>query len=194
LPNRQQIEHIVTGCISANRQSQKELYQNYYGFATSICMRYSNVNNDTIEIVNDGFLKIFKSIHLFVPKYENFETSLLGWMKSILVHTAIDHFRKNGKNYLVGEVADETNELANTDVSAIDKMSYKEIIELVQKLSPVYRTVFNMFVIDGYKHEEIAEHLHISVGTSKSNLAKAKANIKKMLSTPKFKLYGIRAI
>lgn len=192
--DQQQIEHIISGCISAKRQSQKEFYKKYYGFAYNICMRYTNTDYDVTEIINDGFLKIFKAIELFTPKYDDVESSIRGWIKSIMIYTAIDHFRKNKKKYFLSDIRDYINEISDADASVIDRMTYKEILELIQHLSPAYRTVFNMFVIDGYKHEEIAGLLNISVGTSKSNLAKAKKNIKKLIIDKKFKFYGLRAI
>ena len=185
---------MISGCMNANRKSQKEFYKHYYGYAYNICMRYCNKDIDITEIMNDGFLKIFKSIHLFIPKYDNLQVSIQGWIKSIMVHTAIDHFRKNKRNYMIKDIGEYVSEITDKDSSVIDKMSYKEILALIQQLSPVYRTVFNMFVIDGYKHEEIAEQLNIGVGTSKSNLAKAKQNIRKMIIDKKFQYYGLRAI
>ncbi len=146
-----------------------------------ICMRYCNTHNDAMEVVNDGFIKIFRTLPQFEARHENFEASLMGWMKSILINTSIDHFRKNKNGYLVGDVEEEHLEMTDVLATAINRMTYKEILEMVQQLSPGYRTVFNLHVIDGYKHEEIAQQLNISVGTSKSNLAKARANIQKML-------------
>jgi len=160
----------------------------------AISMRYCNSKDDAMEVVNDGFLKIYRELHNFKPAHSSFEASLKGWMKTIFVHTAIDHYRKNKKNYLVGEMEDAHFEMADAQETAIDKMSYAEIIEMVQRLSPVYKTVFNLFVIDGFKHEEIAKQLNITVGTSKSNLAKARANIQKMLSESLIKRYEQRAI
>jgi RNA polymerase sigma factor (sigma-70 family) len=144
-------------------------------------MRYCNSKDDAMETVNDGFMKIYRELGSFKPRYDNFEASLKGWMKSIFVNTAIDHFRKHNKSYLVGEMNDAHFEMEQAGETAIDKMSYKEIMDVVQRLSPVYKTIFNLFVIDGFKHEEIASRLKISVGTSKSNLSKAKSNIQKML-------------
>jgi RNA polymerase sigma-70 factor (ECF subfamily) len=115
-------------------------------------------------------------------------------MKSIFVNTAIDHFRKNSKSNLVSEMQESHFEMEHTGETAIDKMSYKEIMDVVQQLSPVYRTIFNLFVIDGFKHEEIASRLKISVGTSKSNLSKAKANIQKMLMEASIKCYEQKAV
>ena len=189
MPERQQLNHIIQGCVKANRQSHKEFYQLYYGFAMGISMRYCNTHNDAMEVVNDSFLKIFRTLPQFEPRHENYEASLMGWMKSIIINTAIDHFRKNKKNYLVGDIQEEHLEMTDAVATAIDRMSYKEIMEIVQQLSPGYRAVFNLHVIDGFKHEEIAQHLKISVGTSKSNLAKARVNIQKMLKEANLKFY-----
>lgn len=147
-----------------------------------------------MEVVNDGFMKVYRELPRFEPRYDNYEASLKGWMKSIMVNTAIDHFRKNNKNYLVSEMDDSHFEMEHTGETAIDKMTFKEIMELVNRLSPVYRTIFNLFVLDGFKHEEIASQLNISVGTSKSNLSKAKANIQKMLRESTIKCYERKAV
>ncbi len=192
MPSGQQLLHIVHGCVKTNRQSQKEFYKIYYGFAMSICMRYCNAHDDALEIVNDGFLKIFKTLGGFNPRYENYEASLMGWVKSIMIHTAIDNFRKNRKNYLLNEIEESHLEITDSSETSIDRMSFKEIFALVQKLSRMYRTVFNLYVIDGFKHEEIAKQLNISVGTSKSNLAKARMNIQKMIKEANHNLYEQR--
>lgn len=192
MPERQQLLHIIHGCANTNRECQKELYKLYYSFCVGICMRYCHNPDDAIEVTNDGFLKVFKTIGNFSPKYENIEASLMGWMKRIMVFTAIDNFRKNNSYNNQLDIEDVHHDIKENAESSIDRMSYKEIIELVQKLSPVYRTVFNLYVIDGFKHEEIAAKLNITVGTSKSNLAKARVNIQKMLKATNIKLYEQR--
>jgi len=192
LPVNEQLIHIINGCINTSRESQKEFYKLYYGFSMSVCMRYCDTYDDAMEVVNDGFLKIFKSISSFNPRNNNYEASLMAWMKSIMVHTAIDHYRKRKHDYLINDIEETHYEMSDNAESAIDAMTYKEIMAILQKLSPVYRTVFNLYVIDGYKHEEIAEQLNISVGTSKSNLSKARANIQKMLKESNLKLYEQR--
>ena len=159
----------------------------------AIIMRYSNSKDDALEVVNDAFLKIFRELPRFKPTFNNFEASLMGWMKTIFIHTAIDNYRKYKKSYSLLEIENAQFELADEQESAIDKMSYAEIMNLVYRLSPVYKTVFNLYVIDGFKHEEIANKLNISIGTSKSNLAKARANIQKMLSESLIKCYEQRA-
>src|SRR5207249_8406711 len=139
--------------------SQKKFYTYFYGYAMSICMRYAHTNDDAMEIANDGFLKIFKELTSFVSRYEDVEASLKGWMKKIMINTAIDHFRKNHKHQMNASMEDNSSHLGDNGESSIDKMSYEEIFQIVQQLSPVYRTVFNLYVIDGFKHEEIARYL-----------------------------------
>jgi RNA polymerase sigma-70 factor (ECF subfamily) len=192
LPVNEQLINIVNGCINASRESQKEFYKLYYGFSMSICLRYCDSYDDAMEVVNDGFLKVFKSIGTFNLRNNNYEASLMGWMKSIMVHTAIDHYRKRKNAYLISDIEETHYQMPDVSETAVDMITYKEIMAILQKLSPVYRTVFNLYVIDGFKHEEIAAQLKISVGTSKSNLSKARANIQKMLKESNFKLYEQR--
>ncbi len=164
----------------------------YYGFSMGICIRYSAHHTEAEEIVNDGFLKIFHKIETFRPSYKSYEASFVGWIKKIFIYTAIDHYRKNNKSITIPILDDRHLEIIENSASPVDKMSYNEIIALVQKLSPAYRTVFNLYVLDGYTHEEISKQLNISVGTSKSNLAKARINIKKILQLTNVKLYERR--
>jgi len=194
LPEGQQLLDIIQGCIQAKRESQKEFYKIFYGFSMAIAMRYCPAQEDAMEVANDGFLKIFRQLHTFEPRHANYEASLKGWMKSILIHTAVDHFRKNNKHPFFSDIPEEHYDDRDVAESSIDRMSYKEIMEIVQRLSPVYRTVFNLYVIDGYKHEEIAKQLNISVGTSKSNLSKAKINIQKMLKEADNPCYERKAV
>jgi len=145
-------------------------------------MRYTNSQDDAVEMVNDGFLKVFKELYNFKPVFENEEISLKGWMKRIMINTAIDYYRKYNKNQLqIAGHEDAANNITYKGETAVDKLSYDEVLELVQQLSPAYRTVFNLYVIDGLSHDEIAGQLGISTGTSKSNLAKARMNLQKML-------------
>jgi RNA polymerase sigma factor (sigma-70 family) len=178
----EELHIIIRGCISLNRQSQKAFYTRYYSFAAAICMRYTNNQDDAVEMVNDGFLKVFRELYNFKPVFENEEISLKGWMKRIMINTAIDYYRKYNKNQLqIAGHEDAANNIAYKGETSVDKLSYDEILELVQQLSPAYRTVFNLYVIDGLSHDEIAGQLGISSGTSKSNLAKARMNLQKML-------------
>jgi RNA polymerase sigma factor (sigma-70 family) len=147
----------------------------------AICDRYTNRQDDALEILNDGFLKIFREIHHYQPAYADVVSSFKGWMRKIMVYTAIDHFRKNQKHQMVTQLDSVVFQVESSGESAIDKLSYEEIIRGVQELSPGYRTVFNLFIIDGLSHEEISNQLGISTGTSKSNLSKARKQLQKIL-------------
>jgi RNA polymerase sigma-70 factor (ECF subfamily) len=194
LSDRPDLLHIIQGCVKAKRDSQKLFYQLYYGYSMGICMRYCTNPDDAEEIVNDGFLKIFMALHNFNPQYSDTEASLKGWMKRIMINTSIDHLRKNNQQFMIAEIFDNHLNIADETETSIDRLTYKEILELIQHLTPAYRTVFNMFVIDGYKHEEIAQKLKITVGASKSNLSKARMNIIKMLQKTTVNYYEQKTI
>jgi RNA polymerase sigma-70 factor (ECF subfamily) len=144
--------------------------------------RYTNNKEDALEVLNDGFLKIFKEIHRFTPAYDDVVSSFKGWLRKIMVYTAIDHFRRNQKHQLVTSLDDVGYRLSSGREDALEKLTHVEIIEALKNLSPGYRTVLNLFAIEGFSHEEIAKKLGISVGTSKSNLAKARKQLQKILS------------
>lgn len=173
-------EHIE-GCVRNNRESQKIIYSSFYGYAITICERYAGNNDDAVEILNDGFLKIFKELHKYKPSYADTMASFKGWLRKIMVYTAIDHFRKNKKHLVNGNTDPSQLQIATQYESPLDKLTYQEILKAVQLLSPAYRTVFNLFVIDGLSHEEISEKLGIAEGTSKSNLSKARIHLQKIL-------------
>jgi RNA polymerase sigma factor (sigma-70 family) len=176
-----ELTYHVGACALNSRESQKVIYSSFYGYAMAICDRYANRQEDAVEILNDGFLKVFKEIHHYQPAYTDVVSSFKGWLRKIMVYTAIDHFRKNHKHQMVTELDNVVYQVAASNEDAVDKLSYDEIIKAVQELSPGYRTVFNLFVIEGLSHEEIARHLEISTGTSKSNLSKARRQLQKIL-------------
>jgi RNA polymerase sigma factor (sigma-70 family) len=176
-----ELTYHVEACALNKRESQKVLYSSFYGYAMAICDRYTNNQDDAVEILNDGFLKIFKEIHHYKPAYADVVSSFKGWLRKIMVYTAIDNFRKNHKHRLVTQLDNVVYQFATISEDAIDKLSYEEIIRAVQELSPGYRTVFNLFVIEGMSHEEVANQLGVSIGTSKSNLSKARKQLQKIL-------------
>ena len=147
----------------------------------SVCERYTNNHDDAVEILNDGFLKIFKEIHRYKPSYSDVVRSFMGWLRKIMIYTAIDHFRRNQKHRFTAELDEGITQVSSGGEDALDKISYDEIIRAIQEVTPGYRTVFNLFVIEGFSHEEIANQLGISVGTSKSNLSKARKQLQKIL-------------
>ena len=168
------IHALIAGCRSNDRASQKELYNLLRDYAVKICYRYQNNLEQVEEIMNEGFIKLFKNVHQFEEsRHADMLASLKGWFKRILVNTCIDHYRKNA-SYINGQLLTEDAEnIADKQETGIDILSYKEIIEAIRQLSPAYRTVFNLFVIEGLSHDEIARHLGISVGSSKSQSLKS---------------------
>jgi RNA polymerase sigma-70 factor (ECF subfamily) len=178
-----ELTRYIRGCALNERESQKKIYNSFYGYAMAICDCYAANEEDAVEILNDGFLKIFKEIHRFKAAYSNEMNSFKGWLRKIMVCTAIDHFRKNVKHKMVGELNVSSVMVYSTQESPLEKISYDEIIRSIQNLSPAYRTVLNLFIIEGFSHEEIAEQLGIAVGTSKSNLAKARKQLQKLIFT-----------
>lgn len=139
-----------------------------------VCLRYSGNPDDANDLLQEGFIKIFKNLEKFRG-----EGSFEGWIRRIFVNTSIEHFRKKVKLYNVTEVQENTIE--DIDLSVLDTLAEKDIMTLINGLSPGYKTVFNMHVVEGYSHKEIAEMLGINEGTSKSQLARAKGVLKKSL-------------
>ena len=179
--SEQDLEIHIRGCALNKRESQKMIYSSFYGYAMSICHRYTNHEEDATEILNDGFLKVFVEIYRFKPAYTDTINSFKGWIRKIMIYTAIDHFRKNVKHRMTTELNETYMHLPDGDEDALAKISHEEIINAIKFLTPGYRTVLNLFIIEGFSHDEIAKELGISVGTSKSNLAKARKQLQKIL-------------
>ena len=169
------LKPLLKECLKGNRLSQKSLYMEFYGYAMSISLRYSKNRDEASEILNDAFMKIFGSLKTF-----DLSKPFRPWLRKIIVNTAIDHYHKKQREIPVEEIKDIKNE---TDTEKIlSGISYQEVIGLIQKLPPSYRTVFNLYAIEGYSHDEIAKMLNIATGTSKSNLFKAKEQLKQILA------------
>jgi len=181
LISAQELNQLIRGCTLNRRESQKKLYNSFYSYGMAICDRYTKRKEDSIEIFNDSFLKIFKEIHRYKPSYADEMNSFKGWIRKIMIYTAIDHNRKYHKHDFNVELEKSIIYLPADDADAYDMISYDEIIGAIRELSPAYRTVINLFIIDGFSHEEISDQLGIAVGTSKSNLSKARQQLQKIL-------------
>lgn len=168
---------LINGCINNNRRAQEHLYKKFYGPMASICLRYTRNHEDAIEVLHNGFLKVFKNIHT----YDVGRASLYTWIRTIIINSAIDFVRQRGKFHTHIEL-DKVEEPA-IDADAIQRMSSHEVLLLVQKLSPATQTVFNLYVVEGYNHREIANLLGISEGTSKWHLSEARKQLQKLLQT-----------
>ncbi len=180
LSNQDDVKMIVEGCIRGDRDSQHLLYKATYGKMLGTCMRYAANTEEAKDFLHDGYIKVFEKI-----KYFKHTGSFEGWIRRIIVNNTIDSIRKkNRMQYNTGtdnalvNITDDTTK----DTEKLNKitLSAARLIELIQDLTPAYRTVFNLYVIEDYPHKEIAEMLNISIGTSKSNLAKAKMKLKKL--------------
>jgi RNA polymerase sigma factor (sigma-70 family) len=170
------VVNLLEACLKNDRQGHKMFYQHFYAYAMSICLRYTKDRLEATEVLNEGFMKVFTKLRLYDRR-----KSLKGWIRRVMINTAIDYYRykrrNTGKN---DQLEDALN--ASTQEATISNISYDEIIAEIQELTPAYRTVFNLYVIDGYTHEEIAGKLDISVGSSKSNLSRARAILQKKLA------------
>jgi len=182
--NNKELQKIVEGCIEKRRKYQKKLFEMYYGRMKVVCMRYAKDEDEAQDFVQLGFIKVFDKIEVY-----NFTGSLEGWIRRIMVNTAIDEYRKNKRNpFSIDEnqqIKDEDSDFPIVEDELQDEINNKaeKALKAISELSVAYRTVFNMFVIEGYTHKEIAEQLNISEGTSKSNLAKAKQKLKEKLGS-----------
>jgi RNA polymerase sigma-70 factor (ECF subfamily) len=176
-----ELKLAIQGCVLNDRLSQKKIYTSFYNYAMSICSIYTTNHEDSIEIINDGFLKIFKEIYRYQPAYADHVLSFKGWLRKIMLYTGIDHFRKNHKHRFAKELDTEATRISAAGEDALDRLSHKEIVRSMQKLTPGYRVIFNLFIIENFSHEEISKRLGISIGTSKSNLARGRKQLQKIL-------------
>lgn len=163
---------LIDSCKAGNRVAQERLYKLYYPKMMSMVKRYTNIHQYHLaeEILNNGFLKVFQKIDTY-----KFQGSFEGWVRRVIYHSIFDYIRQNMK-YTEKVVFVEKDETVNTDLAA--GMHYDELMKLVQELTETTRTVFNLYVIDGYSHKEIGENLSISEGTSKWHLFEARRVLK----------------
>ncbi len=180
---RYNLYEIVEGCRNGDNKFQEIFYEHYFGFCLKVVFRYIYRYEQSVDVVHDGFLKIFRALKNFETVNENeLEVVLMGWMRRIMVNTAIDLLRKKEMIPEIGGLPESVWEEPDKSTAADQLLFYKELISEVKKLPPSYRTVFNLFVIDGYNHMEIAAMLDISVGTSKSSLFKARNILQKAIN------------
>ena len=166
---------IINGCIAGYRSSQEELYNLYASKMLVVCQRYAKNRDEANEILQDGFYRIFKNIYQFKNA-----GSLEGWIRKIIVNAAIQKYKSRSNIHLVIPIESVGNTIPDQN-DIYSKLSFKEMILLVQQLPTSYRMVFNLYVFEGYKHREIAEILGIAEGTSKSNLSDARMLLQKNL-------------
>ncbi len=165
-------QDILKACIAGHRDSQELLYQYFSPKMFGICLRYGHDYSTAEDLLQEGFIKVFNKLDMF-----RYEGSFEGWMKRIFINTSIEHYRKANNRKFFVEI-DQANEIA-FDSTVIDNLAVQDLLKLVQKLPHGYRTVFNLYAIEGYNHKEIGQMLGISEGTSKSQLARARATLQR---------------
>jgi RNA polymerase sigma factor (sigma-70 family) len=166
---------LIKGSIAGDPKMQEALYNKYAAKMYAVCLRYAGNSADAQDLLQEGFIKVFRNLDKF-----RHEGSFEGWMRRVFVNTSIEHFRR--KVHLNSISEQEERGIEDASVSVLDQLAEQDIVKLVQELSPGYRAVFNLYVIEGYSHKEIAELLSISEGTSKSQLARAKAILQKKVA------------
>jgi RNA polymerase sigma-70 factor (ECF subfamily) len=170
----EELHQLIGGCIRKDSGSQKMLYKAFYGFSMGICLRYANNREEAAEVMNQGFFKVFTRIDTY-----DITRPFKAWLGKIMTNVSIDYYRANLK-MAYAEDLDKAEHI--TDGELPDrKLNYEDLLAMIQRLPNAYRTVFNLYAIEGYTHEEIGEMLDISSGTSKSNLHKARQKLKQMI-------------
>ncbi|MEM9051335.1 MAG: RNA polymerase sigma factor [Bacteroidota bacterium] len=177
-----QLKLLIENCLRNNRKSQELIFRTFYSKMMSVCRRYTSDDDQAQDIVQDAFIKVFKNLERF-----NYQGSFEGWIRRIMVNTAIDFTRKKKSSQEFSSEQKPIEEYSDIAIEEEDELpkeytlNVNDIQRGMKELSNAYRTVFNLYVFENYSHQEIADELNISVGTSKSNLAKARANLKRIL-------------
>jgi RNA polymerase sigma-70 factor (ECF subfamily) len=168
----QNIDSIISGCKEGNRKAQEQLYRSYYRVMMNLCLRYTKNESTALEVLNTAFYKVFKTLQ----RYDPAKASLYTWIRTIVINSCLDQVKLQGNRA-------ERNEAAIVHVPplAISSLSASEILELVRQLPPATQAVFNLYVIEGYKHHEIAEMTGIREGTSKWHLSEARKKLQQMI-------------
>ncbi len=173
----EETKNLIDGCLRGDRHSQSMLYTLLSKKMFVVCLRYSRNREEAEEILQEGFMKVFQ----FIAQYKS-SGSFEGWVSKIMMNCALQRYRSKRHLHSLVSIDSVSQEYLINDENAFSKIAAKELLSMVQKLSPVYRMVFNLYVFEGLKHKEIAKLLNISEGTSKSNLSDARSQLQKALN------------
>jgi RNA polymerase sigma factor (sigma-70 family) len=173
------LKGLLKGCLARDRSCQKKIYEMYGPAMLGLCLRYCQCREEAEEVLQDGFLQMFKNIDQF-----QFRGSFEGWLRRIMINCALQRFRNKLKDFKRVPLTRLDNFLPS-ETNLIDRLTEKELIKLIQTLPPACRMVFNLYVFEGLKHREIAELLQVTEGTSKSNLSDARQILKRQLMPEK---------
>jgi RNA polymerase sigma factor (sigma-70 family) len=175
-------QDIIAGCIRKDRKAQELLYKNYYGAMINLCLCYTKNEQDAVEVLNNGFLKVFINIH----RYESGKSNLYTWIRTIVINSCLDFLKLKARAVVHGELINAEDH--HIDPEAISNMKLTELLQFVRQLPATTRAVFNLYVIEGYSHKEVAALLGISDGTSKWHLSEARKNLKQMIRLQEAKI------
>lgn len=172
-------EQIIQGCKDKQGSAQRQLYELVAGRMMGVCLRYAKDDEEAKDLLQEGFIKVFQQIDVFRG-----EGSFEGWIKKIFINTALESIRK--KKLLTQPLEDEEDASDNFLIQE-NKLEAKELLQMIRKLPDGYRVVFNLYAIEGFNHREIAQQLNITEGTSKSQYARARQFLQKVLTEEKVK-------
>ncbi len=167
-------KNLIEACVRKENWALKVLYETYYSAMMQLCRCYADNHEEALDILHNGFIKIFKSIHQYEPG-----TSLHAWMRRVMINTAIDFYRSSMRRKT--EDLDFAYQLASPDADVISAMNAEDILDCVQQLPVSYRSVFNLNVVEGYSHKEISVLLGITESTSRAHLVKARNKLKALI-------------
>jgi RNA polymerase sigma-70 factor (ECF subfamily) len=169
-------EQLIKQILKGDKSATRQLYQRHQRYWNRICLRYAKNRTEAEDMLQEGLVMLFKNLSRFDAAKGNFK----GWSNQVIIHAILDYLKKHSWQQSF-ETLTKDHDILETADRIFDKLAAKELIELIQHLPTGYRVVFNLYVIEGYSHQEIAERLNISVGTSKSQLSKAKKALRKKI-------------
>jgi RNA polymerase sigma factor (sigma-70 family) len=172
------VKKIIKGCLAGDRRDQELLYRRHSSKLYGVCLQYSGNDEEARDILQEGFIKIFENLH----KYKH-EGSFEGWVRRIVVNTALEKFRSRHNLFRVDDIDTIQEPMAEPDTEDYSGLQAVDLLYIIRELPPKYRMVFNLYAIEGYSHKEIGEMMNISEGTSKSNLSRARNILQRKVSS-----------
>lgn len=169
-------EQLVKKCLEKDSLAQKQLFDSFSRKMMGVCLRYTKDVEEAQDVLQIGFVKVFEKLHLF-----NNEGSLEGWIRKVLVNTALDQIRKNKKFDDNVDLSKVDYNMASENENVLDQLSANDLLKIIQAMPTGFRTVFNLYAIEGYSHQEIADQLNISINTSKSQYSRARVYLQKII-------------
>ncbi len=172
------VEEIIKGCLKGSRRDQELLYRKHSARLYAVCLQYSGNDDEAKDILQEGFIKIFENLQSY-----KFEGSFEGWMRRIVVNTALEKYRSRNNLYKVEDIDQIAETEAEPDGEDYTGLEAADLLEIIRELPPKYRMVFNLYALEGFSHKEISKMVNISEGTSKSNLSRARMILQRRMGS-----------